>query len=101
MKPDSPNAKRLFIALFYSCILLYTIIDNIRPMDWKHITCPIYFNGCRLSLSAFRAYKVQMYFGILRLSLHSICGTWSVLDIGFYNCSIPFASKATLLCKVY
>ena len=74
---------------------------HIRPMDWKHITCPIYFNGCRLSLSAFRAYKVQMYFGVLRLSLHSICGTWSVLDIGFYNCSIPFASKATLLRKVY
>ena len=62
---------------------------------------PIYFNGCRLSLSAFRAYKVQMYFGVLRLSLHSICGTWSVLDIGFYNCSILFACKATLLCKVY
>ena len=74
------------------------IIDNIHPMDWKHITCAHTF---RLSLSAFHAYKVQMYFGILRLSLHSICGTWSVLDIGFYNCSIPFASKATLLCKVY
>ena len=50
---------------------------------------------------AFRAYKVQMYFGVLRLSLHSMYGTWSVLDIGFYNCSISFASKATLLCKVY
>ena len=36
-----------------------------------------------------------MYFGVLRLSLHSIYGAWSVLDIGFYNCSIPFASKAT------
>ena len=82
-------------------MLVNATIDNIRPMDWKHITCPIYFNGCRLSLSAFRAYKVQMYFGVLRLSLHSICGTWSVLDIGFYNCSIPFASKATLLRKVY
>ena len=82
-------------------LIVHYIIDNIRPMDWKHITCPIYFNGCRLSLSAFRTYKVQMYFGVLRLSLHSICGTWSVLDIGFYNCSIPFASKATLLCKVY
>ena len=70
-------------------------------MDWKHITCPIYFNGFRLSLSAFRANKVQMYFGVLRLSLHSICGTLSVLDIGFYNCSITFASKATLLRKVY
>ena len=42
-----------------------------------------------------------MYFGVLRLSLHSICGTWSVLDIGFYNCSIPFASKATLLHAKY
>ena len=40
-----------------------------------------------------------MYFGVLRLSLHSICFTWSVLDIGFYNYSIPFASKATLLPK--
>ena len=47
-------------------VLFSLPIDNILPMDWKHITCPIYFNGCRLSLSAFRAYKVQMYFGVLR-----------------------------------
>ena len=62
---------------------------------------PIYFNGCSMSLSAFRTYKLQMYLGVLRLSLHSICSTWSVLDISFYDFSIPFASKVTLLHKVY
>ena len=99
-KALSPLLSVLQQAYYYSKL---TVASWIMYALWIGNTsrAPIYFNGYRLSLSAFRACKVQMYFGILRLSLHSICGTWSVLDIGFYNFSIPFASKATLLCKVY
>ena len=40
----------------------YHTIDNIRPMDWKLLTCALYYYDSSLSLSAFRAYKLQNYF---------------------------------------